>query len=77
MEMFELMLHLSYGEKSTDGKHFWKRDKDGHDLADDFEQTPAYDKLFTELLSDPTYAGNFFNGILGVKAEGAEIVKAQ
>lgn len=64
MEMFERILHIAYGEKSEDGKHFWKKDKDGHDLADAFEQTPAYDLLFTELLSDPEYAGKFIEQII-------------
>ena len=36
MEMFEKILHIAYGEKSDDGKHFWKKDRDGHDLADAF-----------------------------------------
>lgn len=64
MEMFEKILHIAYGEKSDDGKHFWKKDRDGHDLADAFEQTPAYDILFTELLSDPEYAGKFIEQII-------------
>lgn len=64
MDMFTQILHIAYGEKSSDGKHFWKRDKDGHDLADDFEQTVAYDLLFTELLSDPTYAGKFIEEVI-------------
>lgn len=64
MEMFEMILHISYGEKSPDGKYFWKKDKDGRDLATNFEQSAAYNQLFTELLSDPEGAGNFINGIL-------------
>lgn len=75
MNMFEKILHISYGEKSSDGKHFWKRDRDGHDLADAFEQTPAYDILFTELLSDPDYAAKFIEGILPTAREGSEAVK--
>ena len=71
MDMFELILHIAYGEKSTDGKHFWKRDKEGHDLADAFEQTPAYDLLFTELLSDPEYAGKFIEQIIPKKADSS------
>ena len=76
MKMFELVLHLAYGEKSTDGKYFWKRDKDGHDLADAFEQTPAYDNLFTELLSDPEYAAKFIEGILPTSRKLAAPTKA-
>ena len=74
MEMFELILHIAYGEKSSDGKHFWKRDKEGHDLADAFEQTPAYDLLFTELLSDPEYAAKFIDEIIPKKAPGPKVV---
>ena len=76
MTMFEKILHIAYGEKSTDGKHFWKKDPDGHDLADAFEQTPAYDKLFTELLSDPDYAAKFIEGILPGNRNKNEVVKA-
>ncbi len=77
MKMFELVLHLSYGEKSVDGKHFWKRDKEGHDLADAFEQTPAYDKLFTELLSNPEYAAKFVEGILPASNKGSKPVQVK
>lgn len=77
MEMFSLVLHLAYGEKSSDGKHFWKKDNNGHDLADAFEQTAAYDVLFTELLSDPEYAAVFIQGIIPAKRGEAAPVQVK
>lgn len=71
MYMFEFILHEAYGEKSPDGRHFWKRDKDGHRLADAFEQSAAYNVLFTELLSNPEYAAKFFEGMLPSGKNGA------
>ena len=77
MKMFEFIIHLAYGEKSPDGKHFWKRDKDGHDLASSFEQSAAYNQLFIDLLSDPDDAAKFINGMLPAKIQGAVPVEVQ
>lgn len=57
------LIHRAYGEKSLDGKKFEKR-RNGVDLADDFEQTAAYDILFMELVSDAQAAAAFVNGIM-------------
>lgn len=57
------IIHRAYGEKSIDGKKFEKR-RDGRDLADDFEQTAAYDVLFMELITDEKAAAEFINGIM-------------
>lgn len=57
------LIHRAYGEKSIDGKKFEKR-RNGVDLADDFEQTAAYDVLFMELCQDSNAAAEFLNGIM-------------
>lgn len=57
------LIHRAYGEKSLDGKKFIKR-RDGVDLADEFEQTAAYDVLFMELISSAEAASEFINGIM-------------
>lgn len=59
----------SYGEKSTDGKRFIKRDKDGHRLADDFAQTEAFSELFILLGTNAEEAVKFINGIMPTDTE--------
>jgi hypothetical protein len=63
VEVFKDIILRSYGELSDDGRRFVKV-KDGHRLADDFAQTPAYDELFMELASDEKKAADFINGII-------------
>lgn len=57
------LIHRSYGERSIDGKKFEKK-RNGADLADEFEQTAAYDALFMELITDAKAAAAFVNGIM-------------
>jgi hypothetical protein len=57
------LIHRAYGERSVDGKKFEKR-RNGVDLADEFEQTAAYDVLFMELVQSDTAASEFLNGIM-------------
>ena len=63
LETFKTIILMAYGEKSEDGKSFRKK-KNGIRLADDFEQTAAYDALFVELATDEKAAADFFNGII-------------
>lgn len=60
MSTFAKIIHISYGEKSPDGKHFVKSEE----LATAFEQTLAYDNLFMDLINDADKAAAFVNGIL-------------
>lgn len=53
----------SYGEKSLDGKRFIKV-VDGHKLADDFAQSPAFDELFVKLASDENATVEFINKVI-------------
>lgn len=70
MSMFSKIIHISYGEKSPDGKHFVKSEE----LATAFEQTLAYDNLFMDLINDADKAAAFVNGIL--PSESKSDVKA-
>lgn len=63
IEVFKDIILKSYGEKSADGKRFIKV-RDGHRLAEDFEQTEAYSELFVELSTDDKAASEFINGII-------------
>lgn len=63
MKIFKYIILKSYGEKSDDGRSFIKK-RNGVNLSEAFEQTEAYDTLFTELLMDPDKAAAFINGIM-------------
>lgn len=63
IKVFKDIVLKAYGEKSDDGRAFIKK-RNGVSLAEEFEQTPAYDALFTELLMDPDKAAAFINGIM-------------
>lgn len=60
MEIFEDLIHRSYGKKSLDGRKFEKSD----DIWNDFYQTEAYSVLFTELVTDAKKAAEFVNAII-------------
>lgn len=64
IKIFKDLILKAYGVKGPDGKQFLKVDKDGHRLADDFEQTEAYSVLFMELATDADKAAEFINGIV-------------
>lgn len=67
MRVFKDLILKSYGEKSSDGKHFLKFDENGNPLSVGFSQTNAYVKLFMEVSSDADTASNFINGIIPQK----------
>lgn len=60
MEIFEDLIHMSYGRKSLDGRKFEKTDE----IWNDFYQTDAYSILFTELVTDAKKAASFVNQII-------------
>lgn len=64
-ETFKYFVHMSYGEKSLDGKRFMKKDPiTGAPLYIAFTESEAYNVLFLELIqSDETMAA-FINGIM-------------
>ena len=63
VKVFKDIILNAYGEKSDDGKSFIKK-KNGVRLCEEFEQTEAYNQLFTELIMDPDKAALFINGIM-------------
>lgn len=63
-KIFKELLLKAYGEKSPDGKHFWKEDEQGHPLYPKFVQTQAYSDLYMELATDDKKAADFINGII-------------
>ena len=57
---FKKVIHVSYGEKSADGRQFNKSEE----ISRAFEATPAYDQLFYEMITDTEKAIEFIKGIL-------------
>lgn len=60
MSIFKEIILKSYGEKSADGRRFVK----SHEISEAFSQTPAYNKLFMELVTDAKKASDFVNGLV-------------
>lgn len=60
MQFFEDFIKRAYGEKSEDGRRFIK----SPELSEAFMQTPAYEVLFEELVTDDKAAADFVNGIM-------------
>lgn len=60
MEIFEDLIHRSYGHKSLDGRKFEKTEE----IWNDFYQTEAYSVLFTELVTDANKAADFVSRII-------------
>lgn len=54
----------AYGEKSTDGKRFLKKDKDGTLLCEAFAETEAYSELFMELATNPKAFEEFIKSVI-------------
>ena len=50
----------SYGVKSADGKRFIKNDE----VRDAFEQSPAFEEIYWECVTDTEKAAEFINGII-------------
>lgn len=63
INMVKDLIRRSYGERSLDGRKFEKK-RNGVMLFDDFEQSPAYDILFMELITDDKAAADFVNGLM-------------
>ena len=63
MKIFKEIILKAYGEKSDDGRSFVKK-RNGVNLSEAFEQTEAYNQLYTDLLMNPDKASAFINGIM-------------
>lgn len=60
MSIYKDILLKSYGIKSPDGKHFMKSDQ----IRLEFECSPAYSEIYTELITDDKAAADFFNKVI-------------
>ena len=60
MEFFEDLISRSYGEKTEDGRRFMK----SAEISESFMQTPAYEVLFEELVTDDKAAAEFVNAVM-------------
>lgn len=60
VETFKDLILKAYGEKSPDGKHFFK----SPEISARFAATEAYSELFMKLASNAEEATRFFNGII-------------
>ena len=60
MEEFKNLIMMSVGQKSDDGKQF----KKSVEIRHAFKDSPAYDVLFMELVTDAAKAADFVNGLL-------------
>lgn len=68
VQVFKDIILKSYGEKSPDGKRFYK----SPELSMGFASTEAYSELFMELASDTDEATRFITNVVP-QTEGAEI----
>lgn len=64
IDVFKKLVLDAYGEKSPDGRYFYKEDETGRPLKNKFKQTEAYSILFMELATDADKAAKFVNGIV-------------
>lgn len=60
IKQFKRLVLLAYGEKSADGERFVKSDE----IRNAFEQTAAYDALFSELATSDDAASTFINAVV-------------
>lgn len=60
MAFMKMIIAKSYGEKSLDGKRFIK----DPEISKAFMETPAYDQLFMELVTDADAAATFISKII-------------
>lgn len=60
VNFYEKIILGAYGEKSEDGKHFYKTAM----LTNEFASSPAYDELFIELMNDEDRLMDFISGIV-------------
>jgi hypothetical protein len=74
VELLKDIIKMSYGEKTPDGKSFYKKQGDVV-LSDAFIQTAAYDQLFFEMIEDSDVGAAFIIGILPPEYQG-EAAKA-
>lgn len=60
IRIFDQLIEKAYGVKSPDGKRFIKNEE----VYEAFKENPAYDVVFSELITDTEKSLEFFNGII-------------
>lgn len=60
VDLFEFIIKGSIGEKSADGKKFFKN----QEIIDSFVASNAYSVLFMELVTDAVKGAEFINGVV-------------
>ena len=70
MKRFRELILDTYGEKTPDGRHFFK----SPELSAKFKATPMYSEIYMELITQPDKAVEFIKGIM--PAERTEEEKA-
>ena len=68
MKSFKTIILKAYGEKSPDGRRFYKSEE----LSQAFTQTEAYNILYQELLSDAKKAAEFINALMPEDMRGSD-----
>jgi hypothetical protein len=63
-QLFKKIILLSYGERSLDGKHFFKVDPEGHPLSRNLISSPVFDQLFLGLFKDALSVADFIKGVM-------------
>ena len=69
MNLFEKIIMASYGEKSSDGRHFDK----SPEMAARFSNSAAYAKLFMDLVESNESASDFFNALITFGGKGVTL----
>ena len=72
VKVFKDLILKAYGEKSADGKHFYKSDA----ISAEFVATEAYSELFMELATDADAAAKFISAVMPVSQEDADAALA-
>lgn len=62
MEFFEDLIHRSYGVKSEDGRRHMKSEE----ISRSFMESPAYEVLFEELVTNDKAAADFVNAVMNI-----------
>ena len=60
VRLFNSMIRHAYGKRSDDGRRFIKDEK----MTEEFMTSPAFDALFTDLISSPESAATFMQGVI-------------
>lgn len=60
LEFMETLILKAYGVKSEDGRRFIKTPE----MAVEFSQTPAFDAIMMEFMTDQDAAAKFVNGVI-------------